>query len=475
MKNFKFNIQNKEYLLEINNCIDYKFAGASALFDKYFFKLYCAFWAYYVNWSSHSEGENIRKKIMEKLGLELRHEKITKTNIVNTIKEKIDKGFPVLLSVCSSSLFFSIVYNNNESQYLGHILLITGYDDEKGIIYIRENSINKEVMAMLTKSNPLLQYQLTYQMLEDIIEKNSIYINDYCEKCFYYMVLKENKKLSLICLELYDVLKKCYLKFSDGLVNEIEVIIDEQKYNDKILDEQFHRSYRKSLDAIFDILEENSDNVIKQELLKIKEIYLLQRTKVINVLSRNALKNNAVNNEELMILANLLKDENNKLFTFIHDNCFFTKEEKNQNLLFLKDTIINTDSEKIGENGEIFSANSFLEKQNMDSGNSFWASDEGGFIHWLVVTFAKKCNISRIIIENSKYRDAMTSDYKLFYSNTGNDWIKIADIIDNQDSVNSYIVDLRDVKCIKIEITKPNKAFKKMCIIRNLYIYGKEE
>ena len=102
------NFEN-EYSIEINNCLDYKIAGASSVFNKEFLRIYCAQWSIYTNWSKYNNYE-IQNIILQNFGL--KKEKIhTKNNdLINVIKDNIDKGYPILFLVATNTLFFSISY-----------------------------------------------------------------------------------------------------------------------------------------------------------------------------------------------------------------------------------------------------------------------------------------------------------------------------------------------------------------------------
>lgn len=60
------------------------------------------------------------------------------------------------------------MYKNPNINKLNHSFIINGYDDEREVFYIRENSINTELLSILTPSQPFSEFYLTYDMMEKI-------------------------------------------------------------------------------------------------------------------------------------------------------------------------------------------------------------------------------------------------------------------------------------------------------------------
>lgn len=88
--------------------------------------------------------------------------------LISLIKQKINDKNPVLVNVPNSVLFYSIMYKNPNINKLNHSFIINGYDDEREVFYIRENSINTELLSILTSSQPFSEFYLTYDMMKKI-------------------------------------------------------------------------------------------------------------------------------------------------------------------------------------------------------------------------------------------------------------------------------------------------------------------
>lgn len=484
MKNFKFELQKNEYSLEINNCIDYKIAGALSIFEKEYFKYYCAFWTIYRNWLKISEDE-IRERICKIFGFEIVSESIANDDIIKKIEKSIDHEEPILLFVCSSTLFFSVMFKEDISNFLGHVLLITGYDDLRKLVFIRENSINKELMNLYVKANPLFQYQLTYDMIINIINKNNEIINDYENLCFFKVRRRENVDLSKIKTVFYSEFSEIMKNGKDNLINEIEHIIKNKTYNKTIFDQQFHRTYINSYEPLFDVLEENKNLRENKKYIEVKSIFMQNRNKVVSMICKNAYKGVMVEIDDLNLYIEKIKYSNNDFFNYLKNFNFNLNQgnsNKNQNLLFIKGVKIITDSEKVIINNEkmsnsvlTFSANSFLKKSVLEGGTDFWISNDKNNEHWLKVIFPYSCLVNKIVIEHSKFKNSITSDFSVLISDNDTDWNEIFNVVDNQSVINNFEVANMKAKYILIKIIKPNRLLEKIAVIRKLYIYGKLE
>lgn len=130
------------YGIIVNNCIDYNIAGASSFYNKKFLKLYCVLWGLYSNYGIIPSDNNITNDVLNTLGLKLIFsENITEKNIIEQIRVHIDNNNPILLSVNHAALFYSIMYKEVNNDEINHNIVIFGYDDEKELIYIKENQL----------------------------------------------------------------------------------------------------------------------------------------------------------------------------------------------------------------------------------------------------------------------------------------------------------------------------------------------
>ncbi len=454
------------YSAEINNCIDYNIAAATSFYCKDFLKLYCAYWAIYSNWLSLTDAGI---KILKFFGLELCYEeKVTKENLIEYIKQKIDSENPVLLNVVSSALFYSIMYNNKSHN--GHSILITGYDDTRKIIYFRENTINVEVLGRLTRKQPFSSYQMTYNMLIEIFEKSTQVLSDkYNSYAFSYV--QEFKKVN--CFDLQTRLLKKFLKViknnKDLLVLEVEDVINGNQYKSWMYDEQFIRTYHHSLEALFELIESELSLKENVEYLILKNKYFSFRKQTIHLLARNALKETLVDSHHLSNYIIGLQ-----LFDFLFE--YYQKgslsKKSNNNLLLETGVSFSADSERKLSGGLTFSAANIIKNSKINDNFYVWQSSNEICEHWLSINLQKISKVRKIIIEHNSSVFYITKSFALFGSIDGISWNLIINIKNNDKAVNNlYFEEGLEYQYFKITIYEANSGRDFIARICNMSMY----
>lgn len=471
MKRFIIDTRIQNYSLEINNCIDYKIAGACAIFNKIFFEYYCAYWSMLKNWSNLSNNFEIREHILAIFKIEILIISSENENIINEIIRCLDSNRPVLLIVTPNTLFFSVVYKNQESNNIKHLLLITGYDKDKDLFYIYENSINKDSFFSLFKTNPLFEYQITKNMLYEIIDMNCCMQKDFLNNSV--MCLNKNGDVSDYELSnrFINDLKKFLLSDNDNLINKLKLYIQGENLN--IYNKQFHRDYVNSIEAIFNVLC-NCFDMDANEINGYKKL-ITDRNKIIAFVNKKIVKKEVLELHDITRFHSVIINDKNNLYDFLIKNKKELEQIEEFNLLYLKGTKIETDSEKKSNSDEVFSANVFLKKSLVNESKGSWTSGENTQQHWLKVSLTKEYEIVRIVLENSRYYEAIISDFMIFFSADNTNWTNIIEVKNNTDYINSFDIHNKKAKYIKIVVTKCSKSFEKKCIIRDLYIYGRKE
>ncbi len=189
MKELNISYHLDGYSALVNNCMDYNIAGAASFYDKYFLKLYCAIWSIYMNYN-HDLSLDISKHILEILGLEkcpisLKNEH----TVLNDIIKQIDDGHPLIFYTNTSLLFYCVMYLNDKSKNINHSFIINGYDEEKKLLYIKENVINSDMIRTITDVQPFSSYTFTYDIFLSIFSETKIRFTD---KDLLYYIKKNN-------------------------------------------------------------------------------------------------------------------------------------------------------------------------------------------------------------------------------------------------------------------------------------------
>ena len=444
------------YGIIVNNCIDYNIAGAASFYNKNFLKLYCILWGLYSNYNITSIDTSVTTAVLNDLGLQLKYnDNISKKNIISQIKHNIDNHTPTLLAVNQTTLFYSIMYKEFNNAGINHNIIIHGYDAEKEILYIKENSINTEILDALCKNKIFSSYKITYKMLIGFYTntKKLLKRRNYNSFCLYYIQKYKDidlhnlkKRITLIFLE---ALKNSY----DNLQNEISQLRDGGLYNSYYRSEQFRRTNYYSLIPLFDFLKEELLLENESEFQNLKNEFLSIREKIINSLAKNSYLNKRVISKNTKKFQHEIKKISDKLYCYIENkynniNNYVISEV---NYIEDKETILMSDSED-----ERLVLNNIRNEMYVNNNLSFWKSSENINQHWIIIDFTKYKFISKIIIEHHSFAVYITKDFSIFGLNESG-WIKLEDIKDNNDNINCFHYKVPNkFRKIKIMIKKPN-------------------
>lgn len=476
MKKLPIDYHLDAYSVEINNCIDYNIAGAASFYCKDFLKLYCAYWSLYFNWIPMENRDIyiLRNEILNILGLEIITEKkITAENIIYKIESIIEKNQPILMNVSTSTLFYALKYMDLDVNYINHTIIINGFDEKRKLLFICENSINKELLNFLTPIQPFSFYQITYDIFLTIFKKNNdLFINDYADKCLYYIKKNLTVDLYQIKLDLFERILYYLRQKSDNLKFEIEDIINQNNYKNKFSDEQFYRTYYHSLKAIFDWIASElkiSNNVKYNAMIN---NYLKLRQQIMNFLHKNNLINSKVNSKKLLEYCEKINNNNDQLYILLNE--LYNNSEKlpkhSDNLLLNENVKIWADSEKKSPNGYIFKVSNLTKRNSaLDVDDFVWISSNKTKQHWVIIDLAELKCITQIKIMHSLYTAAITRNFKICISSDCASW-KTIKHIKNNDRVITHL-DFDSSLCfqyLKIIIVEPNNGKSFTAIIRNI-------
>lgn len=444
------------YGIIVNNCIDYNIAGASSFYDKNFLKLYCALWGLYSNYSIIPFDDNITNAVLNALGLQLNfNENITEKNIIEQIRLHIDNNTPILLGVNHAALFYSIMYKEVNNGEINHNIIIHGYDDEKELIYIKENSINNEVLDSLSKNKVFSSYKITYDMLIHFYTKTKQMIKtfDYNNYCLYYIQKVKNIDLIYLKKKIISQFLEVLINSQDYLLNEINQLSYVGKYNSYYRSEQFRRTYYYSLIPLFDFLNETLSLRNKSEFNELKNEFFTNREKIVNTLAKNSYLNKNIETKNIENFRNEIKSISNKLYYYIKDKFnnisnFITKEN---NYLEDEQTLLSADSED-----KLFVLNSIRKESSVNNNFSFWKSSNDMIEHWVLIDFKEYKLVNKIIIEHHSSNVYITRQFSI-YGLTQHGWVKLENIKENIKNITYFYYEIpKKLKKIKISIEKPN-------------------
>jgi hypothetical protein len=382
------------------------------------------------------------------------------TNLILLIKKQIENNNPIIINVPNSVLFYSVMYKDTNIKRINHSFIINGYDDDKKIFYIRENTINSEVLSILTSSQPFSSYCLTYDMLEEIYNQTFFVLNNKKEIDNFLQYMAEIQKINTEQL----IIK--YLNYSidyfsfhkDLLCNEIEELLNGKKYDTFYYNEQFRRTNVHSLKPVFDLIEKLLPIEYVDNFKNISNEYLIFREKVINILAKNSIRSLKINNKLFEKILLDLQLYNQKIGSFckkiIYKDNMYNKGIK----IICNDAYVTSDSEaKIGT--KIFLSKNILSELKVNNNVNFWMSESKYRHHWLKIDFRKDININKIVIEHRANIKHITRTYQIWISMDDNNWKLIINIKNNKEVFNEYNFKNNIIlRYFKIYIIEPNNG-----------------
>lgn len=472
MKVLNIDYQIGIYSVEVNNCIDYNIAGAVSFFKKDFFQLYCGFWGLFSNFYNCNYDE-IRNKILNIFELGLSTTTVSDSGeLISLIKQKINDKNPVLVNVPNSVLFYSIMYKNPNINKLNHSFIINGYDDEREVFYIRENSINTELLSILTPSQPFSEFYLTYDMMEKIYYDTKEIHADKKGMNFFFQFVYKKKQVNInkvyktfinYCIELFS-------NINDLLYKEIENIFVTNTYSSIYSNEQFRRTTIHSMRVLCEQIKTLLPINEVSEFTTLYNEYIKFREKIVNILAKNSIKKSIFKEDYFVQILNQLKKFNIEISLYCKKITNINKD--NEVRLSYKNVIVTADSEFIIGH-KVFSCRNILSQLKVNNHFNFWMSKNDSREHWIKIDFNKKITVKKIIIKHRKNIKYITKDFELMVSIDNIKWQKLINVEKNNEVFNEFNLKKPiSFRYFMMKINEPNNGIDNCARISNVDFFN---
>lgn len=471
MRILNLDYQIGKYDVKTNNCIDYIIAGACGFFNVEFFDLYCAFWSLYSNYYYDYSISYIRVQILKNLGLEIVESCVNSFGeLINKIDECIRLEKPVLIYVPSSTLYYAENYMNLKDKIINHAFIVNGIDLELKIVYIREITINNELLNILTTSQPFSEYKLTFAMFEEIYNLcvKTVGGEIIAKRIMQFIELKEKVDIVSLKIQFKNEAIDLFLNKDDLLENEIINSIKKNYLDEVYNNEQFRRTTIYSVQSLFDqmnyLLKENCVATIK----KIEDAELLYREKLVNYLSLKALRKAKLDSEKLLLHHFKLRNMDENIATLFKKELLDTNRGVREMIKCSTNVKCTADSE-ISKGHKVFCAENVLKDAHTNAHLCFWCSNNLTTKHWIMIEFSDKIEINLIRITHYHNPRYVTKKFSAFISDDGIIWKLVLKSCNN----NSIITDIKlkkpkKIKFFKINIYEPNYIDDKTARITNI-------
>lgn len=451
------------YSVEVNNCLIYNLAGAVSYYDKKYLLIYCAFWGLYSNWVFKNDEDKIKIEILKKLGLQsCKVNKVSVFSFINTICNILKRENPIIFYVSSSTIYYLNSYKQ-EMNYINHSIIIDEIDEKLKICHVRENSINKEMITMLTNIQPFSDYIISFSQLKKFYKNNrKLFGIDYNNYCLEFIDKTEDRSLEYISQSFVNDFIRYFKKENDILLDLLDEIEETNFISDMIFNEQIHRTIIHAMKPMLDFLGECYILNI-EEYLYVKNEFINSRNLILKNLCKQKQKGNSVDINKIKELKEKIALCYEDIFRLITNAQYNNKFNLMKN--YVKD--IFCDSEN-----SLFPIKNLLNIDDFCVENSVWKSDDKTEKHWILIELKSLCMISDIIIEHGHYENTITNSFAVYYFNDTNDCVRIESITDNYSVISHIKCNNINTNKIKILIDIPNCKNNFIAIIRRIKIIG---
>lgn len=495
LKSLKIDPYINGYNLEQISCKDIPVAGTAGYYDYDNYFIYCFYTSLHDNWMNY---ENIKpfdkyNIILSKFGLEIKMHTINDSGeLIEFIKEFIDKSIPLLLSADYTSLPHTYFYLDDIPG--SHLAIVCGYQAEKSIIMLRDTLVvdrfREKELSKCFNANPLFTMLLTETQLHEIWKSR----NEFYKKNDIQIMNKlySIEKVGQVKISNYqDMLFDCITNFNFKNDNLIEMLSNFNNLrndikNDKISMFFCQRKLHKSLEAFFGAImiglkQAYSENSF-DDIYKYKEEYMTMRSKILALMYANALREKDIDKSVKDKYISAMEMMNEKLLNIVTYSYEMIKKENN--LHINKKKLVNyalgakasADSEFVLESlGAKSCASNTVSGKWAHSYFDAWRSNSECKEHWLKIDLIYPHSLTKIVVRHiAENEHEITKDFGVLGSIDDDTWDVLGSICENKKDVTIFQINRDEYRYLKLYITKPGE-FNYDAKIYEFEAWGEEE
>lgn len=333
-----------KYTLDKVDCFERQIANTLEYYQRGYGHIYLII-KKVIDFFEKNKKENKKKLFETILGIYLIYEKYSYEKLIDQIKLCVDNGRPVLLVGNLKKVFYSIYYKEKDWP---HLFLINGYNTQKELIYIFDNTQFSELDSKYEN------FRITYDMVNEFSKNDGVYNVISIKKTEYYNYYG----IKAIIKQLTQLLVRSIMKDSNYILtyfcNSYDNISKAKFINlPKYLEVTFSE-YLFLLQINTDINTENVNNIITEYInywkrYVIKNLVLFTKTPD-SLLSMEFNKDQYVLSIENRLVSEL-KKINQNIQDFVQTDCkteksIFFIENNNDNILDVSKNMIKFDFSK---------------------------------------------------------------------------------------------------------------------------------
>lgn len=453
MKKIECDYYADGYNLDQIRCFDLSRACACGCYNKEFYYIYCFLYAMHRNffWKKGDKAEDIYELLgLKEEVIELK----SGVHLLDVMKNSINNGNPVLLVLRYDAIYFNSLYHQETD--LRHGLLINGFDNEKGLINVKDYLPAKNLVRALAerKAEIFMDLVIKENHLVEMWEESAAVgvneirilkkcgapkISNYNEMLIYYLENASIEPGNYTCynrlseLEYGDIRKRLY-NSSVMLLDVVRHAVRIVNINTENLDEQITLILKNRNAATYIFLKE-----------------FMKHRKVNEYMVEYMLENDRRMYELMKIVLDLLREE--KKVTYENMALFAT---------VLCDSEAKNAPAKNAVNGTI------------SCDEDCWLSSSHYEEHFFIVDLSVPKEANAIVIKHHpKKRNLVTCNFRVEGSNDLNNWVLINEIKNNEKNQTTITFKTTKYRYFRLYITKANIINENAARIYGFEIYRK--
>ena len=297
------------YSVKHIDCRDIAYAGAASVYKKDGYFQFAFYRSVFSNWSALQNDQDIVTAALQEVGLIDQIEKPNRFDeLMNLLRSHLSGGEPCMVKVRDRCCFYCEKYLEQHNAL--HFVLVSGIDDEKGTITLREYMHVRQDISEITRADLLCKLTITIDMFKDIWEKSRETFS-----CGRLISIREcdngntNQDAST-------VLCNCLSKHENKLINLIVKYNDIEQEINLMMEER--TTYIGNMTVIFENLEKRYNLSSCDSYNEFKAEYINHRDKTITALHASKMRNQPLSDEKIKEMTRQVQEYDNKLKDLVY-------------------------------------------------------------------------------------------------------------------------------------------------------------
>lgn len=297
------------YSVKHIDCRDIAYAGAASVYEKEGYFQFAFYRSVFSNWSAQQTNQDIVTAALREIGL---IDQIEEPNGFNELMEllrvHLGNGEPCIVIVRDRCCFYCEKYLEQHNAL--HFVLVSGIDDEKKTITLREYMHVRQDISEITRADLLCKLTITVDMFKNIWEKSRETFS--CGRLISIRECGSGKTYP----DATTALCNCLSKYENKLVELIVKYNDIEQEINVMMEER--TTYIGNMTVIFENLEKRYNLSSCDSYSEFKAEYINHRDKMITALHASKMRNQPLSDEKIEEMTRQVQEYDNKLKNLVY-------------------------------------------------------------------------------------------------------------------------------------------------------------